>query len=32
VERLVSCGFANPLLAFEAGVTCGEEVLRHAAF
>ena len=32
VEHRVSCGYANPLLAFEAGVTHGEEVLRHAAF
>lgn len=32
VEMLISCGYANPLLAFDAGVLCGEEVLRHAAF
>lgn len=32
VEYLVSCGYANPLLAYDAGVRYGEEVLRHAAF
>ncbi len=32
VEYLISCGYANPLLAYDAGVRYGEEVLRHAAF
>ena len=32
VEQLVSRRYANPLLAFDAGVQYGEEVLRHAAF
>lgn len=32
VEYLISCNYANPLLAYDAGVRYGEEVLRHAAF
>ena len=32
VEYLISCSYANPLLAYDAGVRCGEEVLRYAAF
>lgn len=31
-KALISCGYANPLLAFDAGVRYGEEVLRHGAF
>lgn len=31
IVQLPSCAYRNPLLAFDAGVLYGEEVLRHAA-